>query len=89
MPHLDRDILLQTLAGYAAVNRITEAERRARLRVLTDAEAQAIFDDLYSSSTLAEQGHSEEWARLDRWRIEAKVELRRAFERLARAQGHL
>jgi hypothetical protein len=49
MTELDRDILRQTLAGHAEANRITEAERRARLKTMTDAEAREIFASLYET----------------------------------------
>jgi len=87
MSKLDPDLVRQTLAGYAVVNQITEAERRARLQAMTDAEALAIFDDLSShSGGTANMG---DWDRLNRWHIEQKIEVRRAFERLARAKGLL
>ncbi len=83
---LDRDILLQTLAGYAEVNRITDAERRARLKTMTDAEARAIFDDLCAGWEQFRKAGGD-WERVDRWRIEQKVALRHAFEQRARAKG--
>ncbi|MBM4425041.1 MAG: hypothetical protein FJ030_16960 [Chloroflexi bacterium] len=85
-PKLDRDLLRQTLAGYAEVNRITEAERRARLKTMTDAESRVIFDDLCATwERLGKSGG--DWERVNRWRIEQKIALRQAFERLARAKG--
>ena len=89
MTKLDRDIVLQTLAGYAEVDKITEAERRARLERLTDAEARAIFDDLSAGWDRSIGDDGSDWRGLDRWRIEQKIEVRRAFERLARAKGLL
>lgn len=83
---LDRHILLQTLDGYVEVNAITDAERRARLRTMTDAEARAIFDDLCTSwERLGNSGG--EWERLNNQRIEQKILLRRAFEQLAQTRG--
>ncbi len=53
MVKIDRDILLQTLAGYAEVNRITEAERRARLKGMTNATSLLIFNQLYKTWELS------------------------------------
>ncbi len=89
MTKLDRELVLQTLAGYAEVNKVTEAERRARLETMTDAEARAIFDDLTAGSDRSTRDDGSDWRRLDRWRIEQKIAVRRAFERLARAKGLL
>jgi hypothetical protein len=86
VPKLDREILRQTLAGFAEVNKITEAERRARLKTMTDAEARAIFDDLCASWERLGKGGGD-WERVNRWRIEQKINVRQAFERLARAKG--
>jgi len=82
---LDRDILLQTLAGYAEVNKITAAERAARLKTMTDAEARAIFDDLCAGWDQTK--HDGNWESINRRRLEQKIALRRAFEKLARAKG--
>lgn len=88
-PKLDRDILLQTLAGYAEVNKITEAERRARLKGMTDAEARAVFDDLCASWERLGKGDGGNWEKLDRWRLEQKIVFRQALEQLAQAKGYL
>jgi hypothetical protein len=84
-PKLDRDTLLQTLAGYAEANAIAEAERRARLAAMTEAQARAIFDDLCATGYRQTQAGGD-WERLNRWRIEQKIALRRALDRLARAK---
>ncbi len=78
---LDPEIVRQTLAGYAVVNEIAEAERRARLQIMTDEDARVIFDDL-----------CETWERMNKkvvdtprfnaWRIEHKIALRRALLQL-------
>jgi hypothetical protein len=79
---LDRDTLLQTLAGYAETNAIAEAERRARLAAMTDAQARAIFDDLCATGyhLTNDDGDRE---RLNHWRIEQKIMLRRALDQVA------
>lgn len=83
---LDRDIVLQTLAGYAEVNKITEAERRARLKTMTDAQARAVYDDLCAIWDRAGDRNGN-WRRLNQRRIEQKIRVRQSFERLARTKG--
>jgi Ser/Thr protein kinase RdoA (MazF antagonist) len=87
MPKLDRQLVIRTLAGYAEVNKITEAERRAWLAAMTGAQARALFDDLCASWDHSAASSGADWQSLDRWRIEQKIAVRRAFERLAQAQG--
>jgi hypothetical protein len=53
---------------------------------MTDAEARAIFDDLWASWERLGKGGGD-WERVNRWRIEQKINVRQAFERLARAKG--
>ncbi len=86
-PTLDRDLLLQTLAGYAEVNKITAAERRARLKTMTDAEAREIFESLYETWKRSGQLAGGNWEALARRKIEYKIQIRRAFESLAKAKG--
>lgn len=86
-PHIDRDILLQTLAGYAEVNRIAEEERRARLKQMTDAEARGIFECLYETWKQTGKQAGGDWEALARLRLEPKIAVRRAFEALARHKG--
>ena len=45
---LDRQIIRQTMRGYAEVNRITEQERYMRLKQMTDNVARRIFEGLSS-----------------------------------------
>jgi hypothetical protein len=75
-------MLLQTLAGYAEANAIAEAERRARLAAMTETQARAIFDDLCATGYHLARDDGD-WERLNRWRIEQKIMLRRALDRVA------
>ncbi len=84
---LDRDIVLQTLAGYAEVNRITEAERRARLKSMTDTQAREIFSALYETWKRSGKQAGGEWGALARLKVEHKIKVRQAFEALARRRG--
>lgn len=85
-PKLDAAIVRQTLAGFAEVNRLSAAERRARLWDMSDADARRIFDDLVATHEWF-QGDGPGWERLSRARIEQKLSLRLAFKRLARSRG--
>ena len=89
VPKLDREILRQTLAGFAEVNKITEAERRARLKTMTDAEASAIFASLYEMWKRSGQRAGGDWEALSRRGIEHKIRVRKDFETLARHKGLL
>ena len=84
---LDREILRQTLAGYAEVNKITEAERRARLKTMTDAEPLAIFASLYELWERSGKRAGGDWEALSRRVIEHKIRVRKDFETLARRKG--
>ncbi len=84
MTKIDREILIQTLAGYAEVNRITEVERRTRLKQISNAEARAVFDSLnqdVSEITAAECENLEEF------RLEHHLIVRDAMEKMARSMG--
>jgi hypothetical protein len=83
---LDAAIIRRTLEGFADVNRRTAAERCARLRQMSDEEARRIFDDLVATYGHF-QGDGAGWERLARARIEHKLSVRRAFERLARSRS--
>ena len=87
MTKLDRDILLQTLAGYAEVNKITEAERRARLKTMTDAAAREIFASLYETWKQSGKRAAGDWEALARHRIEHHLRVRQALEVLAKNTG--
>ncbi len=86
MAELTRAILLQTLAGFEEVNRITERERRERLKTMTDAEARAIFDDLcatgYALAKFRTKSIPEEL------RLKHLIEVRKVFARLSQAMGY-
>jgi hypothetical protein len=85
MTSLDRDILLQTLRGYAEVNRITEAERRASLRKISDAEARAVYEDLTQGIVVPTEA---EKRRLESIRLAYHHVIRKAFEKMSRKLGH-
>lgn len=85
MQAINRDLLLQSLRGYAEANRIAEAERRARLAHVTDNEARALFDSL--NQRMSEMS-TEENSRLAKLRLAHHLIVREAMLRLARARGY-
>ncbi|MBI4770373.1 MAG: hypothetical protein HY784_08200 [Chloroflexi bacterium] len=86
---LDRALVLQTLAGYAEVNRITAAERCQRLQTVTDREALETFAALYETWKRSGALAGGDREALARRKLEYKIRLRQAFETLARAKGLL
>ncbi|MBU1662602.1 MAG: hypothetical protein KKD28_14150 [Chloroflexi bacterium] len=85
MSSLDREIVLKTLRGYAEVNRITEAERRARLKHLTDDQARDAFDALNDS--VAEMS-ADEKARLAQFRLEHHLKVRQIMKLVAQSRRY-
>jgi hypothetical protein len=79
-------ILRETLAGYASVAEIIERERAERLARLTPEQALAMARDLEASWEANISAH-EGVERLESWRLETKLKVRRAFEALARERG--
>ncbi len=88
MSVLQADVIREALAGYAAANEIIENERMERLAHLMPEQSHAIYDDLvagWESSAQSKDGLE----RLDLWRVETIVAVRRAFEKMAKAKGLL
>ncbi|MEK7278181.1 MAG: hypothetical protein AAB427_12595, partial [Chloroflexota bacterium] len=73
--------------GYAEVNKITAAERDARMKTMTDAEAMRIFVSLYETWKQTGKQAGGNWDALARWKLEQKIQIRKAFETFARAKG--
>ena len=84
---IDRDLVLKTLRGYAEVNAITDAERRARLEKMTSERSWTAFESLYQSWRRTGQQAGGDWEALAQRRLEESIALRRAFEALARSKG--
>jgi hypothetical protein len=87
MVQLDRNIILQTLNGYYTVNRITEAERRARLKDRNVQESLSIFVDLYTAWRNASKRAPHTRHAMDQLRLETIIKVRHIFENLARQRG--
>ena len=84
---LQADLIREALAGYARANEVIENERMERLARMTPEQARAIYDELVETwwGSASREGSE----RLDLWRAETLIAVRRAFEQLARAQGAL
>jgi hypothetical protein len=85
---VSKDVLRETLAGYAAANEVIEQERAERLARLTPEEALEMARDLEASWEASAAAH-EGIDRLESWRLETKLKVRRAFEAMARTRGLL
>jgi hypothetical protein len=86
MVKIDREILLRTLRGYEEVNRITNLEKRLRLRALTDDEARAIFDGLCQD--MVKLIGSEDQTTLANLRLQHHLRVREVMVKLAQAKGY-
>jgi hypothetical protein len=78
--------LAEAIEGYARANAFLEEERIKRLARLTPEEARAEFDDL-TESWEASPDTGEGLERLEAWRIETLIAVRRAFEMMAKSKG--
>jgi hypothetical protein len=84
---LQENLIREALAGYARANEVIENERMERLARMTPEQARAIYDELVETWWASASREGSE--RLDLWRAETLIAVRRAFEQLARAQGAL
>ena len=82
---LDPELVRKTMAGFEEVNRITAAERRERLRTMTDAEARAIFDDLCATWLVFRRNQTGDIERVNVRRLKEKIAARRTFAQRAKA----
>ncbi len=87
---LDKQRIRETIAGYAAAAEYIEQERIERLRRMTDEEARANYAALMNfHESFKNDRDKEGLQRLEAWRLQEKVALRQAFEKVARARGLL
>ena len=84
---LQATLIREALAGYARANEVIENERMERLARMTSEQARAIYDELVETWWVSTSREGSE--RLDLWRAETLIAVRRAFEQLARGQGAL
>lgn len=85
---MDKKRIAEALEGYARASAFIESERIERLARLTPEEARAEFDDLIEGwEALPDKG--QDLHRLEAWRLETLLAVRRAFEQIARSRGLL
>ena len=89
MSTLNKDLVRQTLRGYAEVNEIASAERAAALAQITRRENWAIFNILYDTWKRTGQRADGNWEALAEQRLAEAIALRQAFETVARQRGLL
>ncbi len=89
MSILNKDVVQQTLRGYAEAHEIAPAERAAALAQLTRHESWATFDALYTAWKRTGQRAGGDWEALAEQRLAEAIALRKAFETFARRRGWL
>lgn len=85
-PRMDRQIAQMIRAADQAAE-VLEAERIAWLARLTRDEARMLFEQLYQVWAQGGRRAGGDWEALERWRIETKLAVRQAFERLFSQRG--
>lgn len=86
----NKQLIRQTLAGYAAAAEIIEQERIKRLRQMKVEESRAEYAALIAFHQAHQNdADGEGLERLEKWRLEEKIAMRRLFEMVARGRGLL
>lgn len=84
----NKQLIRETIAGYAAAAEVIEQERIERLRQITDEESRADYAMLLSFHRLFKnESDKEGLERLEQWRLQEKIAVRQVFEKTARAGG--
>jgi len=86
-PKLRADAIRASLNGLAEGNRVTKAERAARLRSEKVAASLARFAALYAVWKRSGQHSGGDWAALQERRLVHHIELRESLAAFARAKG--
>lgn len=89
MTTLNRQLVEQTLRGYAEVNDFTANERDRALRDTTRAENWAMFEEIYETWLNTGSQAGGDWTAVEQQRLAEEIALRQAFERYARGKGLL
>ncbi|WP_374689222.1 hypothetical protein [Promineifilum sp.] len=84
---LNKQAIRETLAGYAIAAEHMERERIERLRATTAEESRAIYAQLVNLHqqwvTGLKASEQEGLRRLEEWRLQTKLAVRQAFDRIA------
>lgn len=83
------ETIIEVLNGYARANEYLEEERRQRLAHLTPEQSRRIFAELVEAWQRQPQSITGDRQRLDTWRLETLVAVRKAFRQLAEAKGYV
>jgi hypothetical protein len=86
MTKIDREILIRTMHGYEEVNRITDLERRTRLKALTEEEARSSFN--YLCQDMTRLIVTEDQITLTNHRLQHHLRVRKAMLILAQTKGY-
>jgi hypothetical protein len=89
MSILNKDLVLQTLRGYAEANEIASSERAATLSRVTRQDSWATFSALYDTWKRTGQQAGGNWEALAEQRLAEAVALRKTFEKIAWRKGLL
>lgn len=89
----NKQLIRETIVGYAVAAEFIEQERIDRLRRITPEESKADYGMLVDFhrnylSRLTDK-EKEGLRRLEEWRLREKIVVRQVFENVARAQGLL
>lgn len=80
----------ETIAGYAAAAEVIEEERIERLRRMTVEESRADYAAILAfNRSYRNDADREGLERLEKWRLDEMVAMRRTFEVVARGRGLL
>jgi hypothetical protein len=83
---LDKREVRETLVGYARANEAIEEERRIRLQSMTAEDAFRIYQDLCATAMITPLPQDEA-ERLEQWRLETLLNVRRVFDAAARRRN--
>ena len=89
MTTLNRQLIEQTLRGYAEVNDFTANERDRALRDTNREDNWAMFREIYETWLNTGSQAGGDWAAVGQQRLAEEIALRQAFERYARGKGLL
>lgn len=86
----NKQIIRDAIAGYAAAAEIIEQERIERLRRMTVEESRADYTAIVAFHRAhGNDADREGLERLERWRLDEKLAMRRIFAIVARGRGLL
>lgn len=82
-----KQLIRETLAGYAAANEVTKREKREWLQGMTPAESWETFEELVAFS-IQLRGERTSLQVFEKRRIDELLNIRQIFDKAAIAQGY-